>query len=153
MKKQILALLAVATVLTPITAQAQSRDEIRRDNREIREERRDLEEAKRNGTRADVRDAREEYREARQEKREDVRDYRRNNRANRFDAPFRYNRFNNGVRLQRQYYGPRYYVNNYSGYRLPAPRYGHRYVRHYGDLLLVNTRTGYVLKVYRGFYR
>ncbi len=153
MKKQILALLAVATILTPITAQAQSRGEIRRDNREIREERGELKQAKRYGTRGDIREAREEYREAKQEKREDVRDYWRSNRANRFVAPFRYNRFDNGVRLNSQYYGSRYYVSNYSGYRLPAPRYGHRYVRHYGDLLLVNTRSGYVLKVYRGFYR
>ena len=34
---------------------------------------------------------------------------------------------------------------------MPATAY-QRYVRHYDDLLLVNTRTGRVIRVYNGFY-
>jgi Ni/Co efflux regulator RcnB len=156
MKKPILALIAAATLISPIAAQAQtSRGELRRDRQEIREETRDLRDAKRNGTRADVRDARGEVREAKQEYREDRNDRRRyqNNRGNRFNAPFRYNSFNVGVRLSPQYYGSNYRVSNYGSYRLPAPGYNKRYVRHYRDLLLVNVRSGNVVRVYRGFYR
>jgi Ni/Co efflux regulator RcnB len=155
MKKSIIALLAAATLLSPIAAQAQtSRGELRRDREEIREEKQDLRQAKRNGSRADVRDARGEVREAKQEYREDLNDRRyQNNRGNRFNAPFRYNTFNVGVRLSPRYYGSNYRVNNYATYRLPAPGYNKRYVRHYRDLLLVNVRTGNVVRVYRGFYR
>jgi Ni/Co efflux regulator RcnB len=155
MKKHILAIIAAATVMTPIAAQAQtSRAELRRDQREIREEKQDLRQAQRNGSRTDVRDARGDVREARQEYREDRRDFRRtNNRAARFNAPFRYNTFNVGVRLNPQYYGSSYRLSNYNSYRLPAPGYNKRYVRHYRDLLLVNVRSGHVIRVYRGFFR
>ncbi len=159
MKKPILALvattLAAATMMTPIVAQAQtSRGELRRDRQEIREETRDLRQAQRNGSRADVRDARSEVREARQEFREDLRDRRHyGNHGNRFNAPFRYNGYNVGVRLSPQYYGSNYRVSNHGSYRLPAPGYNTRYVRHYRDLLLVNVRSGHVIRVYRGFYR
>lgn len=155
MKKPILALIAAATLISPIAAQAQtSRGELRRDRQEIREETRDLRDAYRSGNRAEIRDARGEVREARQEYREDLRDRRHyNNYANRFYAPFRYNSFRSGVRLAPQYYGPGYRVSNYGSYRLPAPGYNKRYVRHYRDLLLVNVRSGHVVRVYRGFYR
>ena len=155
MKKPILALLAAATLITPIAAQAQtSRGELRRDRQEIRAETKDLRQAKRYGSGADVRDARSEVREARQEYREDKSDRRYSGHyGSRFNAPFRYNSFNIGVRLSPQYYGSNYRVSNYGSYRLPAPGYNKRYVRHYRDLLLVNVRSGNVIKVYRGFYR
>jgi Ni/Co efflux regulator RcnB len=159
MKKPIIALLckalAAATLITPIAAQAQtSRGELRRDRQEIREETRDLRQVQRNGTRAEIRDARGEVREAKQEYREDLRDRRHyNNYSNRFYAPFRYNSFNIGVRLAPQYYGSGYRISNYGSYHLPAPGYNTRYVRHYRDLLLVNVRSGNVVRVYRGFYR
>jgi Ni/Co efflux regulator RcnB len=155
MKKSILALIAAATLISPIAAQAQtSRSELRRDRQEIREEARDLRQAQRNGTRNDVRSARSEVREARQEYREDLRERRlHNNRGNRFNAPFRYKTFNVGVRLSPKYYDSNYRVNNYTSYRLSAPGYNKRYVRHYRDLLLVNVRSGKVIRVYRGFFR
>jgi Ni/Co efflux regulator RcnB len=159
MKKPIIALLstalAAATLITPIAAQAQtSRGELRRDRQEIREETRDLRQAYRGGNRAEIRDARGEVREARQEYREDLNDRRHyGNHGNRFNAPFRYNSFNIGVRLAPQYYGSGYRISNYGSYRLPAPGYNTRYVRHYRDLLLVNVRSGHVVQVYRGFYR
>jgi Ni/Co efflux regulator RcnB len=157
MKKQILAVLAAATILTPVASQAQtSRDELRRDTREIRDERQDLNQAKRHGTPAQVRDARGDVRDARQERREDWRDYRRNHRDNfraaKFYAPFRYRSFNIGISLNPQYYRSRYFVNNISHYRLPAPGRNMRYVRHYNDLLLVNIRSGRIIDIYRGYF-
>jgi Ni/Co efflux regulator RcnB len=155
MKKSILALLAAATVIAPVAAEAQtSRGELRRDRQEIREERQDLRQANRYGSRGDIREAREEYREARQEYREDLRDRRYNGHYGpRFYAPFRYNSFYVGTRLAPQYYGNGYWIGNYNAYRLPAPGYNKRYVRHYRDLLLVNVHSGHVVRVYRGFYR
>jgi Ni/Co efflux regulator RcnB len=157
MKRAMILSAVIAATLAPVAAQAgTSRGELRRDAREIREEKQDLRQAKRYGDRGDIRDARGEVREAKQEYREDWRDYRSRNHSAfhpaRFNAPFRYNSFNIGIRLSPQYYGSRYYVNNYGAYRLPAPGYGLRYVRHYNDVLLVNVRTGRVVNVYRNFY-
>jgi Ni/Co efflux regulator RcnB len=157
MKKALILSALLAATLAPVAAQAGSSPrELQRDRREISAEKQDLRQAKRHGNRGDIRDARGEVREAKQEYREDWRDYRTHNRnafhPARFRAPFRYNNFNIGIRLSPQYYGSRYYVNNYSSYRLPSPGYGLRYVRHYNDVLLVNVRNGRVVQVYRNFY-
>lgn len=152
------AMIAVMTVpaVVPTAANAQSAAELRRDKRDIREEKRDVRQAKRYGDRRDVRDEKRDVREARQEYREDWRDYRNKNRniyrGGKFNAPFRYRSFNTGVRIDRSYYGSRYYVSNYSRYRLPAPGRYQQYVRHYNDVLLVDTRRGTVVRVYRGLY-
>ncbi|MEP7351444.1 MAG: RcnB family protein [Sphingorhabdus sp.] len=155
MKSKFLIAAVIAATLTPMAAQAQTR-ELQRDRQEIREEQRDLKDAKRYDDNRDVRNQRQDVREARQEYREDWRDYRQNNRnafrGSRFNAPFRYRTFNTGVNIGRSYYAPRYQVNNYRSYRLAAPGRFQTYVRHYNDVLLVNTRTGRVVKVYRGFY-
>jgi Ni/Co efflux regulator RcnB len=149
---------AVAATLSPVAAQAQTR-EIQRDRQEVREQKRDLRDAQRYGDRRDIREERRDLREAREELREDRQDWRaykqRNRnafRGGRFDAPFRYRSWNNGVAIGASYYAPRYRVNNYSAYRLPQPGRYQTYVRHYNDVLLVNTRTGRVVQVYRGFY-
>ena len=149
---------AVAATLSPVVAQAQTR-EINRDRREVREEQRELQEARRYGDRSDVREERRDVREAKQELREDRQDWRgykqRNRnafRGTRFNAPFRYRSFNTGVSIGASYYAPRYRVTNYSNYRLPQPGRYQTYVRHYNDVLLVNTRTGRVVQSYRGFY-
>lgn len=146
---------AVAATLSPVVAQAQTR-ELNRDRREVREEQRELQDARRYGDRRDVREERRDVREARQEYREDWREYKQRNRnafrGNRFNAPFRYRSFNSGVSIGTSYYAPRYRVNNYSSYRLPQPGRYQTYVRHYNDVLLVNTRTGRVVRAYRGFY-
>lgn len=156
MKTKFLISALIAATLVPVAAQAQTR-EIRRDRQDIREERRDVNRAVQSGKPAAVRDEREDLREARQEYREDVRDFRAHNykphRGHRFSAPFRYQRFNSGVRINSGYYNPRYYVSNHSNLRLPAPGYNMRYVRHYDDLLLINIRTGYVVRAYRNMYR
>ena len=155
MKSKFLIAAVVAATLTPMAAQAQTR-EMERNDQEVREEKRDLKDAKRYGTREDVRNERQDLREAKQERREDWRDYRQSNRnvfrGNRFNAPFRYRTFNDGVGIGSSYYAPRYRVNNYLNYRLSQPGRYQTYVRHYNDVLLVNTRTGRVIRAYRGFY-
>ncbi len=169
MKKTLIAALMAATIMPATAANAQNR-ELRRDREQIREERgelrqdqRQLNRAIRSGDRSDIRnerrDVREEYRDvrdARQEYREDWRDYRGRNRglyrAQRFDAPFRYRTFNTGVNIGPSYWGPRYRVSNVSRWRLPPARPQQTYIRHYNDLLLINTRSGRVAQVYRGFF-
>lgn len=158
MNKNFLIAAAVAATLSPMAAQAQTR-ELQRDRQEVREEKRDVQQAKRYGDRSDVREERRDLREAKQELREDRQDWRsykqRNRnafRGTRFNAPFRYRTFNSGVNIGASYYAPRYRVGNYASYRLPNPGRFQTYVRHYNDVLLVNTRTGRVVQVYRGFY-
>jgi hypothetical protein len=69
-------------------------------------------------------------------------------------APFAYRSFGIGATLPRDYWAPRYYMNDWARYRLPRPAYGfYRYVRHYDDVLLVDVRSGRVIRVYRSFYR
>lgn len=149
---------AVAATLSPMAAQAQTR-ELQRDRQEVREEKRELRDAQRYGDRGDVREERRDVRDARQELREDRQDWReykqRNRnafRGTRFNAPFRYRTFGTGVSIGASYYAPRYRISNYSNYRLPNPGRYQTYVRHYNDVLLVNTRTGRVVRAYRGFY-
>lgn len=165
MRKLITALLLGATVL-PAAAQAQT-GELRRDRREIQEQRRDLRDAYRRGDRDDVRDERRDLRDARQEYREDLRDYRQDRRddwrdyrdhnrdlyrSGRWNAPFRYNSFRPGVRIAPTYYGQRYWIADPYRYRLPRPYGYQRWVRHYNDVLLIDTRRGVVVDVIRGFF-
>ncbi len=174
MKTKFITGLLIATMLVPATAATAQTREIRRDRQDVRQEQRelqrdrqDLREARRYGDRddirderRDVRDQRRDVREARQELREDVRDYRQGRRfsqrygraAPRFSAPFGYQRFGYNSAITSRYWGDRYLVNDYSRYRLPGPGRYQRYVRHYDDLLLVNTRTGRVVRVYNRFY-
>ena len=155
MKKLLLSALLAATVF-PGASFAQSANELRRDRQDIRQEKRDVQQAKRYGTRNDVRDERKDVREARQEYREDWRDYRAKHRSafSRGDwkAPFRYNRFSAGASIRPAYYGSRYYVANPARYRLPPVGANQRWVRHYDDVLLVNIRTGRVVRVYNHFF-
>lgn len=75
-------------------------------------------------------------------------------RSGNWNAPFRYRSFGVGMVMPRDYWAPRYFVNNWDYYRLPRPAYGfYRYVRHYNDILLIDVRNGRVMRVYRGFYR
>lgn len=174
MRTFLLAALAVATAIPAITvatpAAAQSRHEVRRDRHELRQERRDLRQARRYGDRHDVRRERRDVRQARRELRQDRRDYRQARRWNRHDrrdwrrdhrrvyarghwrAPFRYHAFRTGIRIAPIYYSSRYYISDPYRYRLPAPGYYQRWVRHYDDVLLIDIRTGMVLDVIRNFY-
>ncbi len=167
----------MATSLLPAAAQAQRIDrgearELHRDRADIRDERRDLNRAYRSGDKRDIRDAAREYRGARQQYREDRRDalsdgnrnwgrndwrgYRETNRAlyrgHGWRSDYRYRSFSPGVRIDVGYYNPRYYVNDYSRYRLPRPGYNQRWVRHYNDVLLIDVRSGFVVDVIRNLY-
>lgn len=170
MKTKLLTATLIAALLVPATAATAQNREIRRDNREVREEQRDVRDAQRDlrqaqryGDRDDIRDARRDVREerrdlqdARQDRRESWQDYRQRNRhlyrAPAFRAPFAYQRFGVGAAINARYWGNGYRVNNYARYRLPEPGRYQRYVRHYNDVLLVNTRTGRVVRVYNNFY-
>ena len=157
----------LAAVAFPAAASAQSGGELRRDRQDIREERRELRDARRYGDRRDVREERRDVRDARREYREDLRDYRRSGRddwrgyrqRNRavyargnWHAPFRYNNFRPGVRIGAPYYQQRFVIADPYRYRLPRPVGYQRWVRHYDDVLLIDTRRGYVVDVLRGFY-
>ncbi|HEU0066242.1 MAG TPA: RcnB family protein [Sphingomonas sp.] len=167
MRKFILLALMAATAL-PGAAMAQSRGELRRDRQDIRQEQRQLDNARARGDRRAIRDNREDLREARQEYREDRADrnrnwgrndwrgYRTSNRTvysrGNWRAPFGYNNFRSGGRIQPNFYGSRYWITDPYRYRLPGVRGGQRWVRHYDDVLLVDTRRGVVLDVMRGFF-
>ena len=175
MRKTIIAGLLAAT-LVPVAAQAQispsERRELQRDRQDVREERRELNRAYRNGDPREIREERREYRGAVREYRDDRRDairdndrnwgrndwrqYRNTNRdiyrGNGWQSNYRYQQFRPGLRIGTGYYSPRYYVNDYSRYRLPRPGYNQRWVRHYNDVLLIDTRRGIVIDVIRNLY-
>ena len=155
MRKFIILGLIAATAL-PSMASAQSAREVRQSERQLERERQDLRNAQRYGDRRDVREARRDVRDARREVREDWRDYRRSNRdvyrGGNWRAPFRYQAWNRGQTLRPTYYSSRYYVADPYRYRLPAAGRNLRWVRHYNDVLLVNTRNGRVMEVHRGFF-
>ncbi|WP_336958796.1 RcnB family protein [Sphingobium aquiterrae] len=154
--RKIITLALLAATAFPAAAMAQSAGELRRDNRDVRQEQRELRDAKRYGDRRDVREERRDVRDAKQERREDWRDYRQGHRTvyarGNWRAPFRYQAWNAGARLRPAYYGSRYYITDYPRYRLPAPGNNLRYIRHYDDVLLVNVRSGVVVRVYRSFF-
>ncbi|WP_373487030.1 RcnB family protein [Blastomonas sp.] len=166
-------MLTTALPVASVSAFGQSRGEVYRSERDLRQEqqrlqrdRQDLRQAQRYGNqrdvreeRRDVRDQRRDVRDARQEYREDLRDYNRYRSSNRnafraqpFRANFRYQQFRPGVTIAPRFYGQRYVVNNYRAYRLPVPGARQQWVRHYNDVLLINARTGRVLRVIPNFY-
>lgn len=142
----LLSAVVVPGVALTVPAAAQSREELRRDRRDIRDERRDLHEA-RQEYREDLRGARGgDWRQWREGHREL---YARGT----WRAPFRYQAFGRGARIDPRFYGSRYVIANPGRYRLPVARGSMRWVRHYDDVLLVDQRRGVVVDVIRGFYR
>jgi Ni/Co efflux regulator RcnB len=143
MHKILIAALAAATVV-PSTASAQSYREVRQDQREVR----------RDVARGDFREARRD----RQELRQDWQDYRRTHRnefrRNHYVAPrgYRYRPVSIGAQLSAALFGRNYWINDYGRYRLPRPGFNQQYVRYGDDVLLVNVRTGRVIRVYNNFY-
>ena len=152
MKSKILTAGLIAAMMVPAMAQAQT-GELRRDRQDIRKEQRDLNHAKRYGDRHAVRDARSDLHDAKKEYREDKRDWRRDARYQNYRAPFRYQPFRVGQVLRPTYYAPAYRPAWDSRWGVPRAGAGLTYVRHYDDLLLVNVRTGKVVKVYRNEFR
>ena len=142
----------IAAMMVPAAAQAQTR-EIRKDRQELREEQRDLRNAQRRGDRGDIREARRDVRDARQDLRESQRDWRRDTRYQNYRAPFRYQQFRVGSTLRANYYAPAYRPAWDSRWGVPRAGRNLTYVRHYNDLLLVNMRSGKVIRVYRNHFR
>lgn len=131
MKKLILASFATLAIL-PATAMAQPgrppAHEMRRDHH----------------------DARQNY-DRRDDSRRAVHEY---NRANPWRAaPFRYHRFDVGARIRPAYFASPYVVRDYQRFRWSRPGANQRWIRHYDDALLVNTRTGRVVKVIHNAFR
>lgn len=155
MIKSLLAAALAAATIVPTIASAQTA-ELRHDRHDIRQEQRDVARARANGNYDRARDQRGDVRDARREYREDWRDYRNQHRDQyrgaRFRAPFGYTRFGTGNAIGSRYYAPGYRVSNVARWRLPAAQRGTAYVRHYNDLLLVNTRSGRVIRAYTSFY-
>jgi Ni/Co efflux regulator RcnB len=63
-----------------------------------------------------------------------------------------YRRFRRGARLGAPFYASTYWLRDPSRYRLP-PHGGHyRWVRYFGDVALVDTRTGAIVDIEYGFF-
>ncbi len=157
MRTLILAALA-ATALSPVAASAQSAREVRHDQREVRRDRQEVRRDMRRGDYREAREDRQELREDRRERNEDWRDYRQHHRdtfrRGAYVGPrgFVYRPVVVGHRFHRDYYSSRYWINNPWAYRLPAAGRGLRWIRYGNDVLLVNMRTGRVVRVYRDFF-
>ena len=152
MKTKFLTVGLIAALMVPGVAAAQTRGEVRDSRRDVREEQRELRQAKRYGDRGDVREERRDVRDARQELREDKRDWRRETRYQNYRAPFRYQQFRVGSTLRSNYYAPSYRPAWDSRWGVPRAGRNLTYVRHYNDLLLVNARSGKVIRIYRNHF-
>jgi Ni/Co efflux regulator RcnB len=156
MRKLILAALT-ATMLMPIAVTAQTR-ELERGREEIRQGRAEVQRDIRRGDRQEAREDRQELREDQREYREDWREYRKRHqsvyRQGRYTAPrgYRYQPVRVGVNLRPAFSQNRYWISDPYKYRLPRASVGTRYVRYGNDVLLINTRTGRVLRVYNAFF-
>ncbi len=99
-------------------------------------------------------------REWRNDRRYDWQRYRFSNqnlfRLPRYYSPYGYNnsyqRFGIGIYLESLFYGARYRISDPWRYRLPDARWPYEWVRYYDDVLLVDTRDGYVEDVIYDFF-
>ncbi len=155
--RKILAAAIAATVLIPTLASAQT-PELRNGRQEVRQGQREVRQDVRRGDWQEAREDRQELREDRREYREDWREYRRKNqsafRKGTWSPPrgYRYAPVRVGVNLNPAFYGNRYWINDPGAYRLPRASVGTRYVRYGQDVVLINARTGRVLRVYNNFF-
>lgn len=156
MRKAILTGLLAAVAL-PGLAAAQN-PQLRDDRRDIRQEQRDMRRDYRQGAgpgemradRRDVRDARADYRA-------DWQDYRRSHpdvyRGPAWAGPrgYGYRPVGVGYRFRPEFYDQRYWIDPYR-YHLRPIAGAQRWVRYGRDVLLVDTRSGAVIEVNRGFF-
>ena len=149
---------ALVPVLIPTAASATSRKEVRHDQREVKRDRHEVRKDVRAGDHREAKRDRQETREDRRELKEDWRSYRSTHRSiykrGPYSAPpgFYYRSINPGYRFTPAFYADRYWVNNYSAYRLPDPGLGHRWVRYGNDVVLVDTRSGIATQILRAFF-
>jgi Ni/Co efflux regulator RcnB len=157
MRKLLLAA-AAATVLAPAVASAQSAHEVRNDQREVAQDQRKVNHDVARGDWNKARKDQQETREDKRETRDDWQDYRKTHRSTyhrpAYHAPrgYRYRPVVVGNSLHRVFWGSTYRINNYSTYRLPSPGYHRAYVRYGNDVVLIDTRTGRVIRVYDAFF-
>jgi Ni/Co efflux regulator RcnB len=155
--RKIFVLALIAATAAPAIATAQT-GELRRDRAEIRHQQQDLRHAQVRGDRRDVREQRRDVRDARREYREDWQKYRRDNRNVFRQRPYvgprgyRYRVLTPGYRLAPAYFGTRYVIADPYRYRLPRVTGRQRWVRYGNDVVLVDTRNGRVIRVYRDFF-
>ena len=154
MRKLVILGLMAATAI-PSIASAQSAREVRDSRREVRQEQRDVNRAIRNGAPGYV--VREEQRDVR-DAREDWRDYR-NSHRDVYRRPayvgprgYAYRPVNVGYRFAPTYYGRNYWINDWNRYRLNAPGRNQRWIRYGNDAALINSLTGVVIAINRGFF-
>ena len=157
MRKILIAALA-ASAMIPTMASAQSAREVRNDRQEVQRDRQDARQAARQGDWKKAQRAQQEAREDQRELNSDWRDYRAKHRTTfqrgTYYAPrgMQYRPVSVGFRFQPAFYSNRYWVNDYGTYRLPAPGYNRRWVRYGNDVVLVDIRSGAVVRVIRSFY-
>ena len=157
MRKILIAALA-ASALVPAMASAQSAREVRNGEQEVQRDRADARQAARQGDWKKAERARQEAREDQRELNSDWRDYRAKHRSTyqrgTYQAPRgqRYRPVSVGFRFQPAFYSNRYWVNDYGTYRLPAPGYNRRWVRYGNDVVLVDLRSGAVVRVLHNFF-
>lgn len=157
MNKLILTAVAAAALI-PTVATAQSRREVRHDRHEVRRDRAEVRGDVRRGDYREAREDRGELREDRRETREDWRDYRNSHRQvyqrGVYAGPrgYAYRPVSVGFRFEPGYYSTRYWINDPWTYRLPRAGVGLRWVRYGNDVVLVNLRTGRVVRVYSRFF-
>jgi Ni/Co efflux regulator RcnB len=158
------------------------RDDRQDFRRERRDDRRDWQNGQYDNRRDYRQDRREDRRDYRADRRDDRRDFRNDNRRwdrdwrrdQRYDwqryrdrnrnvyrlpryyAPRGYNygyrRYGIGLTLSSLLYGSNYWINDPWQYRLPPAYGGTRWIRYYDDVLLVDTRSGYVIDVIYDFF-
>src|SRR5690606_18995338 len=102
--------------------------------------------------RHDVRNTRQDYREDWQKYRRDHRDVFRSRSAYVGPRGYRYRVLTPGYRLAPAYYGSRYIIADPYRYRLSRVTGVQRWVRYGNDVVLVDTRTGRVIRVYQSFF-
>ena len=157
MRKLFITALA-ASALMPGLVIAQSAGEIRRGQEEVRRGEMEVQRDRARGDYREAREGRREVREDRRELREDWRAYRERNRkifrGDRYNAPrgYRYRPVTIGYTFRPAFYSSRYWINDPTRYRLNAPGRYQRWIRYGNDVVLINTRNGRVITVYRNFF-
>ena len=61
-------------------------------------------------------------------------------------------RVSSGAQLAPAFYGPSYRIEHFGSYNLPSPGADQHYIRYRNDVLLVNVRSGRVIRVIRDFF-
>lgn len=156
--RNILFAAAAAALVLPAAAHAKDPSEIRHDAREVAKDKREVDRDIARGKFKEGKEDARELREDRAELREDWRDYRKSHRnafhRTAYVAPrgLKYRPVAVGANLNKAFWGKPYWVSNYVTYRLPAPGAGRSYVRYGNDVLLINSRTGRVIRVYDQFF-